>query len=122
MADVAASSPTTLENAERPSYKRGAGGPHAIGKETLRRDAFSRGDATEARNEMHRRVKRRELGKVNESSEQDGERHADGTNDDGAGHAHGERLQADALEHAEVCIQSDRRHRGAEQNLRRPEV
>ena len=49
-------------------------------------------------------------------------RHADGADDQRAGHADGERLQPDALEHREVGVQSDRRHRRSEQDLRRPVV
>ena len=59
---------------------------------------------------------------MHEAAERDGQRHADGADDERAGHSHGKWLQADSLEHAEVRVQSDRRHRGAEQNLRRPEI
>ena len=59
---------------------------------------------------------------MNEPAEDDGHRHADGADDERAGHADGERLQADAFEHREVGVQADRRHRGAQQNLRRPVI
>ena len=58
--------------------------------------------------------------RVTKRPKSDGHHEADGADDERAGHAHGERLQADALEHREAGVEADRRHRGAEQTSATP--